>query len=327
MGSLLKKTNIMVILCLCTFLSAGTAESKSVVYGNVGSVIRTEVRQAKRIYKYKYKQAKKQVNGFSSIKADFNSLDMVIKKSDDKNFYVSYDLHCNNSSNPLSYKVENGVLYIKESKLKWPIVYIKKWDKIDIEEVYNKIYVYIPSGADLKNCEMDTISGDLDIGNVLLENGEIITENGDLDINDSIINKTLDIKTESGDVGIYNSDIKGKLGIRASSGDVDVKRSNISGTTGIKTSSGDVDVENLNISGNTYIETSSGDVEVKFNKKYIDKFGIAMVTKGGDMYIKKSYKGTKRKKGDGYEYTRNMNGNKKPLLNVLVTGCGDVELN
>lgn len=317
--------------------------------------------------------------------------------------------------------MENGILSIKESELKWPARYVlnnngkknteyiyvidngkkgteyiytnnngKKTTKV-IKNSANKIYVYIPSGADFKNYDFNVGSGDLLIGNISLGNGKIIADSGDIDITVPGISGSMDIKTESGDIDIntnrntkITTDINGQLNIKTDSGDVDMRKSIINETfdittdsgdvdinksvinkmfgvktdcgdvdisksvinktfdittdsgdveifnsvikekLGVKTENGDIDIENLDISGNTGIQTKNGDVDIKLDNKYIDKIGINLFTKSGDMYIKKIYKGTKRKKRRGYEYTRNKN--KKPLFNVLVTGWGDIEL-
>jgi len=99
MGRLLKKAGITGIAGLLAFMPAIT--------GNT-NIKAAKTRQAKKVYKYK--QDKKQVKEFSSIKADASTLDIVIKKSGSKDFYISYNLNCNNSSNPVSYKIEDGVL-------------------------------------------------------------------------------------------------------------------------------------------------------------------------------------------------------------------------
>jgi len=132
MGRLLKKAGITGIAGLLAFMPAIT--------GNT-NIKAAKTRQAKKVYKYK--QDKKQVKEFSSIKADASTLDIVIKKSGSKDFYISYNLNCNNSSNPVSYKIEDGVLSIKEQGLKWPVIpfYADKDGRKIYDRYYNKIYV------------------------------------------------------------------------------------------------------------------------------------------------------------------------------------------
>lgn len=370
---------------ICTFTVTGVEDNITSVEGSTISVedsiinvhqkgsstVKAGTRRDKKTYKYK--QNKKRTSKFSSIKAECNSLDIIIDKSGSKDFYVSYNLDCKNSSNPVSYKVEDGVLYIKETGLEWPSahVYINKWDKpgkdVNYKDYTNKLYVHMPSGANLKNIGFDTEMGDLYIKNISVEYGKLNTESGDLDITGSKILGNIDIKTgsgdvdidksdvkdllkiwtESGDTEVYDSGINGQLYVNTGSGDVDIDKSvvnkifkiktesgdveaynsKVKGKLDIQTSSGDAGIANLDISGNTDIKTSSGDVDMMFNKKNIEKLGITMVTKDGDMYINKSYKGTKRKKGNGYIYTRNVSGGKntKPFLNVIA-GWGDIEM-
>ena len=372
MGKLVKVSVIAGLVSLCAFTLPDVKDNITNIQQNVNRTVKAETRQDKKIYKYR--QDKKKTSKFSSIKAECNSLDIVIDKSGSKDFYISYNLNCKNSSNPVSYKVEDGVLYIKETKLEWPSahVYINKWDKLGKDVNYknyiNKVYVHIPSDINLKNIGFDTGSGDLYIKNISVEDGKFNTESGDLDItgskitgsvdirtgsgdvdiDKSDINKIFKIKTESGDIEVYNSSVNAQLYVNAGSGDVDIDKSlinktfkiktesgdieaynsKVKGKLDIQTSTGDVDIANLDISGNTDIQTSGGDVDMMFNKKNIEKLGITMTAKDGDMHVDKSYKGTKKKKGDSYVYVRNVNGDKttKPFLNVTSV-WGAIELN
>ena len=164
MGKLVKVSVIAGITSLCAFTLPDVKYNITNIQQNVSSTVKAETRQSKKIYKYR--QDKKKTSKFSSIKAECNSLDIVIDKSGSKDFYVSYNLNCKNSSNPVSCKVEDGVLYIKETKLEWPSahVYINKWDKLGKDVNYknyiNKVYVHIPSDINLKNIGFDTGSGD-----------------------------------------------------------------------------------------------------------------------------------------------------------------------
>lgn len=72
------------------------------------------------------------------------------------------------------------------------------------------------------------------------------------------------------------------------------------------------------------IEASYGDIAIKLGKKYLDKLGINMFTKGGNIYTSKIYKGIKKEKGNGYLYKRNANGSAE--LKADITGYGDVKL-
>ncbi len=332
MGKLVKVSVIAGLVSLCAFTLPDVKDNITNIQQNVNRTVKAETRQDKKIYKYR--QDKKKTSKFSSIKAECNSLDIVIDKSGSKDFYISYNLNCKNSSNPVSYKVEDGVLYIKETKLEWPSahVYINKWDKLGKDVNYknyiNKVYVHIPSDINLKNIGFDTGSGDLYIKNISVEDGKFNTESGDLDITGSKITGSVDIRTGSGDVDIDKSLINKTFKIKTESGDIEAYNSKVKGKLDIQTSTGDVDIANLDISGNTDIQTSGGDVDMMFNKKNIEKLGITMTAKDGDMHVDKSYKGTKKKKGDSYVYVRNVNGDKttKPFLNVTSV-WGDIELN
>ena len=118
MKKLIKTAVMAGITGLCAFTITGTENSIIRVQQKGNRTVKAETRQSKKIYKYK--QDKKKTSKFSSIKAECNSLDIVIDQSGSLDFYVSYNLDCKNKSNPVSYKVEDGVLHIKEKELEWP---------------------------------------------------------------------------------------------------------------------------------------------------------------------------------------------------------------
>lgn len=303
MEKLIKAAFIAGVICLCACIVPDVGNNIISLQYNKKLAVKAETKQDKKIYKYA--QDKKKTSKFNSIKAECNSLDIVIDKSGSKDFYVSYELDCLNGNDPISYKVKDGVLYIKELKLEWPH-YLNKWDRS--KGYINKIYVYIPSDSDLKDFDIDTEMGDLYIKNISVEDGKFNTKIGDLDI--------------------AGSKFLGRIDVNTDSGDIDISKSVINKTFNIKTECGDIGVYNSKIGGKLGIRTSSGDVDMLFNKKLIDKLGINMLAKFGDMHINRLYKGTKMKKGSGYMYTKNINVDKstKPFLNVIAL-YGSIGLN
>jgi len=135
---LIKAAFIAGVICLCACIVPDVGNNIISLQYNKKLAVKAETKQDKKIYKYA--QDKKKTSKFNSIKAECNSLDIVIDKSGSKDFYVSYELDCLNGNDPISYKVKDGVLYIKELKLEWPH-YLNKWDRS--KGYINKIYVYI----------------------------------------------------------------------------------------------------------------------------------------------------------------------------------------
>lgn len=345
----LKKLKIVCILSgICIIAASGINYS----YSNAGYIQEQQIHSLKterKQKKYKYKQDKKKVNPFSSIKADVKSLDIVVKPSGDKDFYISYNLYCANNSNPVSYNIKNNVLEIKESELEWLAVYVKGTGSginKKLKNYKNIIYVYVPLGVSINNCDLDIKDGDLDFSKVSLKGGNIISKDGDIDFNNSVlsdnlsikttngdiyghgtdINGILDIKSINGDIYIYKPDVAGTLNVITDNGDLYTSKANIKGKLEINTHNGDVDAGSLGISGETKIKADSGDVDITINSRCLDSLNINIFTKDGDMSVKKLYKdkGSKKRTREGYQYKKTGSG--KAVLDVY-TDCGDISLN
>lgn len=347
----LKKLKIACILSgICILASSGINYS----YSNAGYIQEQQMQQIhglkteRKQKKYKYKQDKKKVNPFSSIKADVKSLDIVIKPSGDKDFYISYSLYCANSSNPVSYNIKNNVLEIKESQLEWLAVYVKGTGSginRKLKNYKNIIYVYVPSDISINNCDMDIKDGNLDFSKISLKGGNIISKDGDIDFNNSVlsdklsikinngdiyghgtdINGVLDIKSKNGDIEIYKPDIAGTLNIITDNGDLYTAKANIKGKLEINTHNGDIDASSLDIQGETKIKADNGDIDITISSRCLDSLNINMFTNAGDMSVKKLYKdkGSKKRNGEGYQYKKTGSG--KAILDIY-TNCGDISL-
>lgn len=322
----LKKLKIAFILVgFCILTASGINYS----YSNAGCIQEQQVHGLKtegRQKKYRYKQNKKKANPFSSIKADVNSLDIVIKPSSDKNFYISYNLYCANSSNPVSYNIKNDVLEIKESKLECLPVYVKltgSGTSKKLKNYKNIIYVYVPLGVSINNCDMDIEKGDLDFGKVSLKGGNIISKSGDIDFDGSVLSDKLSIKTINGDIYGRGTDINGTMDIKSTNGDIYIYKTDIVGILSVVTDNGDIGTGQLDISGETKIETNCGDIYITISSRCLDGLNINMFTDSGDMSVKKLYKGSKKRKNGGYQYKKTGSG--KAVLDIY-TDCGDILL-
>ena len=181
-----------------------------------------------------------------SISADIN----IRKSESDKIKVIVYG---NKRSNILSEVKGNTLTINNDNKIGFCIGFCIRSSKIEItvpESIYEEF-------------ELKTVSGDISISNVYVNNAEINSTSGDIIFYN--INKGK-IKTISGDIkGQDVSEIK----VNTVSGEVYMK--NINSSCNIKTTSGEVNIPNLIINNNSYITTISGDVEInKINDIYIN---------------------------------------------------------
>lgn len=365
---------------------------------------------AKDVNTYKIKD--KKLGTFSSITADLDYVDLIIKPSKNNSAYLSYELHCKNNKNPFSYDIKNGCLHLKESNFKeisWnaiennkTITVINEWKYIN--NYTNAVTLYVPSGtfyesssfilndgdllidglhcqkANLRlndgdatisklfcnNAAVTTTDGDIKMTNMnITRNAKITTEDGDItlakvkvpgtlqldtmdgDIRGGLsVSGTLKIDTEDGDINAPGLSISGTAQINTLDGDINAPNLGISGTlqintedgdlnipklytyasgiVKISTSYGDVNASGLNILGNVQLKSMGGDISLQINKKCLSRTTINMDVTDGEISANKSLNGSKKRKGDGWHYTK-----KAPRGNAYLkvfTEDGDISI-
>lgn len=149
---------------------------------------------------------------------------------------------------------------LEGSKLKIEIKYPKAvfYIRLNTNVVLD---VYIPQGY-RENIIIDTVSADVGISNLDINNFQCKTVSGDLRI-ESLGSDNLILKTTSGDVNIMN--FTGNLKANLVSGDIDVGYKVFDNNVDIKTISGKVTI-NLPQNAEFYLKTNtiSGEVIAKF---------------------------------------------------------------
>lgn len=358
-----------------------------------------------------YKMKNKKLGAFSSIAADLDYIDLIIKPSKNQSAYLSYELHCKNNKNPFTYKIKDGCLHLNESN------FIEAWDSskssISIKQwkftaqSYNNIdmvTLYVPSGTTYKNSNIVMNEGDLAVNglrckkaNLKLENGDaavkklscgnitVTTTDGDLiisdlnvtgtatvktadgditltgvkvpgtlqlDTEDGDINArlkvsgTLKIDTEDGDITIPSLSVSGTARINVLDGDINAPNPGISGSLQINTEDGDLNISNLhtyasgtvkmnteygdinasqlNISGNTQFRSIGGDMLLQISRQCLNRLAISADVTDGNISVNKSLHGSKKRRGDGWYYTKKATGSKASLK--VHTGDGDISI-
>lgn len=259
------------------------------------------------------------VNG---IKADLSGIDLKIAASDDKEFHMSYELHCMNRKNPLSYALENGILKLTATDFKEPSWSGWFWNAGNITKNYdNCITLHIPSDAVLKSCGLDMADGDLIIEGFHCNRMEIEAADGDMDIKDGFCQEAL-LKTEDGNIIFSNITVSGDLQIDTADGDINVSDLNVNGGAGFDTADGDISISSLTASGAVEIMSADGDIAIS---GFAESAGLFLQTEYGDI------------SGSSINITGNMRINTADgdvaLSNLGVSGkvdiaseCGDVSI-
>lgn len=357
-----------------------------------------------------YQIKNKKLGTFSSIAANLDYIDLIIKPSKDQSAYLSYELHCKNNKNPFSYNIKNGCLHLNESNFKeaWITVKnkttaIKQW-KFTTQNYISAVTLYVPSGTTYNSSNIVMNEGDLSINglhckkaNIKLKysdvtvkklscnNAAITTTDGDITVADLNITGTTSVKTADGDITLARVKVPGTLQLDTADGDIsaglkvsgtlkintedgdinapslavsctarisvldgDINAPNLgisgtlqintedgdlnipnlytytSGTVKISTEYGDINASGLNVSGNAQLKSIGGDISLQINKKCLNRLAINMDVTDGEISANKSLHGSKKRRGDGWYYTKKAaKGN--AYLKVH-TGDGDISI-
>ncbi len=360
-----------------------------------------------------YKMKNKELGTFSSIAADLDYIDLIIKPSKNQSAYLSYELHCKNNKKPFTYKIKDGCLHLNESNFieAWAAVNnssklstsINQW-KFTVQNYINTVTLYVPSGTTYKNSNIVMNEGDLAVNglrckktSLKLEDGDatvkklscgnitVTTTDGDLiisdlnvtgtatvktadgditltgvkvpgtlqldtedgDINAGLkVSGTLKIDTEDGDITVPSLSVSGTARINVLDGDINAPNPGISGSLQINTEDGDLNISNLhtyasgtvkinteygdinasqlNISGNTQFRSIGGDMLLQISRQCLNRLAINADVTDGNISVNKTLHGSKKRRGDGWYYTKKATGSKASLK--VHTGDGDISI-
>ena len=215
-----------------------------------------------------------------SVKGD---IDVMICKGDISKTRVSFD---KNSNNPI-FRVENGVLTVDAGEMKGGVL-------IDLGTGDRSPYleVYVPEGINIKNIDIDTDYGDVEISDISAGTVSINADSGDISM-DRVSYDTMNIISDYGDIEGRVLKSKG-LSIEADAGDIDLQ-GEFYGNTNIKSDNGDTDIVTT-LKEELYtldLYTDFGDVEAGSHKYedfgYINQGNgeniIKVVNDSGDINI------------------------------------------
>lgn len=177
------------------------------------------------------------------------------------------------------------------------------------------------------NAAITTTDGDITVADLnITGTTSVKTADGDINAPSLAVSGTARISVLDGDINAPNLGISGTLQINTEDGDLNIPNlyTYTSGTVKISTEYGDINASGLNVSGNAQLKSIGGDISLQINKKCLNRLAINMDVTDGEISANKSLHGSKKRRGDGWYYTKKAaKGN--AYLKVH-TGDGDISI-
>ncbi len=120
---------------------------------------------------------------------------------------------------------------------------------------------YAGGGFDFEKGEINTASGDVDIGAVITDSLNLNTASGDMRIGGLELDG-IELSTASGDIRLGDASVSGSLGIHSASGDIELTDINC-GSLEAETASGTQELCNVICSDAMNLESTSGDIRLE----------------------------------------------------------------
>lgn len=204
--------------------------------------------------------SKTKLDAFSAVNIDLRNLDLDVKESDDKNFYISYNIETNDGMLPLSYQVQDDTLNIVEKQGHESYSYIhidinflqEMLGQSHVIENSNKVTIYIPKKNDLSSFSCKMGYGDLDIESLNAKQAVIQNDDGDVKIVRGRF-KNLELKDDLGDLKIKDV---------------------IFANSQIEMADGDIQAENVTFTGKNEIRSSLGDITLSIPEKTLADLSV-----------------------------------------------------
>ena len=230
--------------------------------------------------------SKTKLDAFSAVNIDLRNLDLDVKESDDKNFYISYNIETNDGMLPLSYQVQDDTLNIVEKQGHESYSYIhidinflqEMLGQSHVIENSNKVTIYIPKKNDLSSFSCKMGYGDLDIESLGVKKAVISCSDGDVKIKDSALN-SLEMETELGDLHLKNTSVKNSQ-IRMDDGDVKAENTVFQGKNKITSTLGNIKLGiPKEVAEDLSIEAEASDIDIP------EKLGKVMTDEDGEQVL------------------------------------------
>ncbi|TCO70178.1 DUF4097 family beta strand repeat-containing protein [Marinisporobacter balticus] len=194
------------------------------------------------------------LDDIKKIHIDMTITDVQLISEDRKDVKIHFYGEITRKTPQLNVEKKNKELLIHREDEKAFSIEIKNFFK---KPSVLKLDVYIPKDY-AKNMEIETVSGDIDLSDVQIENGKFSTVSGEIEGNTIIVKKG-SLDTTSGNVHIDR--FEGSLDWNTTSGNIDID--NFIGKLDVDTTSGDLSVKVKKLDDNISVSSISGDVQIK----------------------------------------------------------------
>ena len=274
---------------------------------------------------------KEKIDSFRNLNIDFKHIDLVVRESEDNNFYLTYNVETAKGSSPVSWQVNNGTLNLSETNghttseyVHIDIGFLK--DLLTVHHISddisdNQVVVYIP-----RNQELDTFSCQIEEGDMKLD--AMNCQNFDLEAklgNIVLENLTVEngsVSDKEGDVSIADSSLN-NLKLDCSAGDLTIRSSSFTDST-FTLSMGDIDGTEVSFDNNCQIASQMGDIELSIPEKNLSDLALSLNTDMGDIDVPLNLSGHLVTDDDKSTYEK-KNASTQNLLTVQ-SDSGDITL-
>ncbi|OJU10299.1 MAG: hypothetical protein BGN88_01960, partial [Clostridiales bacterium 43-6] len=196
-------------------------------------------------------------------------------------YYDTYD-------NQFKASISNGKITVAEQN-KWTFFNLQ-WIKrlMDHDKDRDTILIELPKSAVLSQCELNTVSGNIQIATISTEDLTAKTVSGSVKLNDTTAKNSV-FKTTSGDINFRNCSIN-SIECDSVSGDFQLSSPQFD-TMKLKTISGDMELQDLAGTEDDYavsFKSTSGKLRINDNRSYGTTQGeksITAHTVSGDMTV------------------------------------------
>lgn len=245
---------------LCGYAAGGKAYVQKADLNEINGAVEQEEKGADLILE------KTKLESFQELHADLENIDVIIKPSNDENFYISYRLQSRKGKNPLTYNVKSGVLELEEKNghgsyyVHVDIEFLRELlGKGNVEDYRNEVTVYVPEQETLKNCQAELGDGDMIVEGIRCETADLTLDYGDLDLENALFSDGK-MTLENGDMTAVNTEFSG-MELSLAYGDV-LGRESFINKSSIMMGDGDAEFRKTDLR-NMDIKLSYGELELK----------------------------------------------------------------
>ena len=213
---------------------------------------------------------KTKLDDFDSVDISMTDMNLQVVRSDDDSCYISYQAS-NQTKNPISYRVNDGKLSIRENDNNGKFYYhvdigflsgLLGGGQVTTDE--NVVTLYIPEDQELKTADIKTDTGNVMLNECKIEDGSVQSDSGDLYFKNCDFDN-LKIDSDMGDIHfVGKEDVMGAWNVQIDTdmGDIDADDV-LNGKVKEDEDNDSYSYTQKGKGGNLLIQTESGDISLE----------------------------------------------------------------